>query len=56
MIERVKKYISESVNELKKVNWLSKNEVLSFSLKVIIFSLLMALILGIFDAIILNIY
>jgi preprotein translocase SecE subunit len=56
MIERISKYIKESLAEIKKVNWLSKNEVIILSIRVIIFSLIVALILSIFDAIILTIY
>lgn len=56
MFDRLKKYINESVGELKKVNWLTRQEVISLSIKVIIFSLLISLILGIFDALILNIF
>jgi len=52
----IKKYIEESLAELKKVNWPSRNEVVSLSIRVIIFSLIVALILSFFDAIILTIY
>lgn len=53
---KVKTYFNESMSELKKVNWLSKKEVIDLSLRVIIFSLIVSLILSIFDALILTIY
>ena len=42
-------YLKESRQELKKVNWPSRREVLRMTLMVIVFSAVVALILGGFD-------
>jgi len=43
------KYIKESLNELKKVKWPTKNETINHTLLVIIICLVMGLFLGLID-------
>jgi len=51
MIEKIIKYIKESIEELKKVKWLTKKETLDLTIEIILFSSLFVLIYGIFDSI-----
>jgi preprotein translocase SecE subunit len=50
MVEKIKNYLKDSFNELKKVNWLSKKETVDLTIEVIIFSLIFVIIYGIFEA------
>ncbi len=49
MIQKIKTYIEESQQELKRVNWPSKNETINLTLVVIGFSLGLAAFLGLVD-------
>lgn len=49
MIEKIKKYFKESYWELKKVNWPTKNETVNLTVVVIVFSLIVAVFLGLLD-------
>jgi preprotein translocase subunit SecE len=45
----IKAYLTESYNELKKVNWPTKNETVNLTLIVVGFSLAIAVFLGFLD-------
>jgi len=45
-IDRLKSYIKESINELRKVTWLSRPEVIKYTAVVIFISLGTAVFLG----------
>ncbi len=47
-------YLKDSFNELKKVNWLSREETVNLTIEVLIFSLIFVILYGIFDAIIIQ--
>ncbi|MEN3013004.1 MAG: preprotein translocase subunit SecE [Endomicrobiia bacterium] len=49
VLNSVIKFVGESYIELKKVNWLSKKEVLISSLVVVVLILIFALYIGIVD-------
>lgn len=49
MIEKTKTFLQESKQELKRVNWPTKEETMRYTLFVIGFSLAFAAFLGIFD-------
>ncbi len=49
MIARIKNYFKESYNELRKVNWPTKNETINLTLVVVGFSLAIAIFLGFLD-------
>jgi len=49
MFERIKVFIQESRQELKRVNWPTRSETAHFTVFVIGLSLAVALVLGIFD-------
>jgi preprotein translocase SecE subunit len=51
MIEKIINYIKESINEIKKVSWLTPNETKKITIEVILFSLLLAIIYGLTDTI-----
>jgi preprotein translocase SecE subunit len=51
MIEKIINYIKESINEVKKVSWLTPNETKKITIEVILFSLLLAIIYGLTDTI-----
>jgi preprotein translocase SecE subunit len=51
MIEKIINYIKESINEAKKVSWLTPNETKKITIEVILFSLLLAIIYGLTDTI-----
>lgn len=55
MIGRLKIFLRESRQELKRVNWPSRQETIRYTLFVIIISILVAAFLGIFDFIFLRI-
>jgi preprotein translocase SecE subunit len=55
MVEKIKNYLKESFLELKKVNWLTREETINLTLEVIIFSLIFVVIYGIFDALVVRI-
>ncbi|GIW66073.1 MAG: hypothetical protein KatS3mg094_592 [Candidatus Parcubacteria bacterium] len=55
MIKFILNYFRESINELKKVNWLSLNETISLTINIIIFTSIFALIYWLFDYILLKI-
>jgi preprotein translocase SecE subunit len=55
MVEKIKNYLKESFLELKKVKWLTREETISLTLEVIIFSLIFVVIYGIFDALVVKI-
>lgn len=49
MFERIKQFLSESKQELKKVNWPRKEETVRYTIFVIVLSLGIAAFLGILD-------
>jgi len=49
MINKVKSFLEESKQELKKVNWPTKDETIRYTLFVIGFSIILAAFLGILD-------
>lgn len=49
-IDKIFDYINKSFLELKKVNWLSKEETFNLVLEVIIFSIVFVIIYGSFDS------
>jgi len=49
MFKKAKIYFQESKQELKKVNWPTKKETISYTLFVIVFALLVAAFLGVLD-------
>lgn len=51
IIEKISLFIQESRQELKKVNWPSKNETVRYTTFVIIVSIAIALFLGLGDSI-----
>lgn len=55
MFDKIINYIKDSVNELKKVNWISKKETLELTLEVVLFVLIFLVIYGIFDALLFKI-
>jgi preprotein translocase subunit SecE len=52
MIGRIKQFFKEVITELKKVTWPSRSEVFGSTLVVIVVTLLIAVIVGIFDFIV----
>lgn len=54
MFARIKKFLDESRQELKRVNWPSKDETKRYTLFVIGFSLVFAAFLGLLDFIFLH--
>ncbi len=48
--EKIKSYLKDSFNELKKVNWLSRKETINLTVEILIFSLIFVLLYGLFDA------
>lgn len=49
MITKLKSYIKNSINELKKVNWPTKQQAIKHTILVIAISLVVAAFLGIID-------
>ncbi|MCL4358317.1 MAG: preprotein translocase subunit SecE [Patescibacteria group bacterium] len=49
MIGKIKNYFKESISELRKVNWLTKNETIQMTIEVIMFSLFFAAAYGLVD-------
>lgn len=49
MIGKIQTYLTESYHELKKVNWPTRKETVRLTVIVIIFSLFVALFLGVLD-------
>lgn len=49
MIVKIRNYIKESFDELKKVKWLSQKETLNYTIEIILFSFFFLIIYGIFD-------
>ncbi len=49
MIQKAKTFLQESRQELKRVNWPTKEETIRYTLFVIGFSLAVSIFLGIFD-------
>lgn len=49
MTEKIRLFLSESKQELKRVNWPRKEETIRYTLFVIVFSLGLAALLGILD-------
>jgi preprotein translocase SecE subunit len=49
MFSRVIPFLKETKTEMKRVNWLTRKELMNFTISVIIFSLVVAVILGFFD-------
>lgn len=49
-LEKLIDYLKKSYNELKKVNWLSREETLNLTLEVIGFSVLFVIIYGLVDS------
>lgn len=55
MITKIHNYISESIKELKKVNWMSLSETWKLTMEVILFAVVFAVIYGIADFVFLKI-
>jgi preprotein translocase SecE subunit len=49
MIEKIKIYIKESINELKKVKWLTLRETYELTFNIFIFTLIFLVLYGIID-------
>lgn len=49
MFGKIGNYLKESYGELRKVNWPTKNETVNLTIVVIIFSLAVAVFLGLLD-------
>jgi preprotein translocase SecE subunit len=49
MIEKIINYVKDSINEIKKVSWLTPKETKRITIEVILFSLLLAIIYGLTD-------
>jgi preprotein translocase SecE subunit len=49
MIEKIINYVKDSINEIKKVSWLTPKETKKITIEVILFSLLLAIIYGLTD-------
>jgi len=49
MVERIKNYIKDSVNELKKVRWLGWKETYELTFNIFIFTLIFVILYGIID-------
>jgi preprotein translocase subunit SecE len=56
MINKIKKSILKVVEEVKKVTWPKKNEVLNYVLIVLLFSFIVGLYLGLIDWLIMLIF
>ncbi len=50
MFHRLKSYLQEAIQEFHRVNWPTKKETARLTLVVIIFSLIMAMFLGVLDS------
>ncbi|MCS7200967.1 MAG: preprotein translocase subunit SecE [Patescibacteria group bacterium] len=48
-LDRIKNYLKDSLIELKKVKWLTRQETINLTLEVLIFSFIFLVIYGIFD-------
>jgi len=48
-MSKLSEYLKETKGELKHVNWPTKNQAIMFSVIVIVFSLIVAIFLGVFD-------
>lgn len=48
-LEKIKQFLKEVQIEMKRVNWLTRNDVLRYTIMVIIFSLVVAAYLGAVD-------
>jgi preprotein translocase subunit SecE len=55
MINKIKSFLQESRQELKKVNWPTKDETVKYTMFVISFSLILAAFLGVLDFIFIQI-
>ncbi len=51
MIQKIKKFFEELNQELKKINWPTKTETIRYTLFVVIFSVIVAVFLDLFDVI-----
>lgn len=51
LVRKLTNYLKESYLELKKVSWLSKEETWELTLRIIFFSLTLAIIFGLIDMI-----
>jgi len=49
MVKKLQNYIKESIEELKKVNWPTKEETKNYTIAVIFVSILVAMFLGVLD-------
>ncbi len=49
MFEKIKKYILNIINEMKKVTWPTRSELINSTIVVIIISAIVALIVGVLD-------
>lgn len=48
-LDRIKNYLKDSLIELKKVKWLTRQETINLTLEVLIFAFIFLVIYGIFD-------
>jgi preprotein translocase subunit SecE len=49
LFNKIKLFLKEAYNELKKVSWLSRKEVISSTIAIIVFILIVALFVGLID-------
>ena len=49
MTARIVEYVKQSINELRKVNWLTARETQKIVIEVLLFSFLLAVIYGLID-------
>ncbi len=49
MLEKVKKYLKETVAELRKMTWPTKHELIGSTIVVVVVSLVVAIFIGIVD-------
>jgi len=49
LIAKIITFLKETKIEMKRVNWLTRKELTKFTINVVIFSLIVAVLLGFFD-------
>jgi preprotein translocase subunit SecE len=49
IFKRIRNYIADVVAELKKVSWVKRKELFTTTMVVIVFSMLLAAFIGVFD-------
>lgn len=49
MFKRILKYLKEVLSELKRVNWPSRKDLISYTVAVLVFIIAMAIVVGLLD-------